>query len=207
MNGGKRSIPTFSFTTNRLLRCLRGGLPTMVMASLGPVRSRLRVLARAGIRGGPAGPSRPSDERSGEPKPDWRAGSASGCTTTSGGVEAGAGFAAYLLGCVPAAPVAERLDEVDVWEEGSDWLLELLLASPARPPLDAAAGCGSGFDVSGGGVDEVGLGSLVLDDVESLLPLSYIISCISIVCSDQDRNVAYAQTLLEGPHRASDIRH
>lgn len=67
MNGGRRSISTFSLTTNRLLRCLRGGLPTMVTVSLGPVRNRLSVLARAGIRGGPAGPSRPSGERSGEP--------------------------------------------------------------------------------------------------------------------------------------------
>lgn len=68
--------------------------------------------------------------------------------------------------------MAERADEV---EEGSDWLLELLLLSPASPALATPAGCGSGLDVSGGVVDEVGLGSFTLDDVESLLPLSYIL--------------------------------
>ena len=66
--------------------------------------------------------------------------------------------------------MAERLDEVEFWEEGSDWLLELFVASPASPPLDPVAGCGSGLDVSGGGVFD----SFVLLDVVSLLPLSYI---------------------------------
>ena len=42
-NGGRRSMSTFSVTMKRLLRCLRGGLPTIGMVSFGPARRRLRV--------------------------------------------------------------------------------------------------------------------------------------------------------------------
>lgn len=49
MKGGRRSMSTFSVTTKRLLRCLRGGLPTIGMVSLGPARRRFNVVARGGM--------------------------------------------------------------------------------------------------------------------------------------------------------------
>lgn len=49
MKGGRRSMSTFSDTTKRLLRCLRGGLPTMGMVSLGPARSLLSAVLRGGL--------------------------------------------------------------------------------------------------------------------------------------------------------------
>ena len=36
-------MSTFSVTIKRLLRCLRGGLPTIGMVSLGPARRRFKV--------------------------------------------------------------------------------------------------------------------------------------------------------------------
>lgn len=57
MKGGSFSISTFSVITKRLLRCLRGGFPTIGMVSFGPERSRLRAVflggvARPGARSG-----------------------------------------------------------------------------------------------------------------------------------------------------------
>lgn len=49
MKGGRRSISTFSVTTKRLLRCFRGGLPTMGIVSLGPARRRFKVVALGGV--------------------------------------------------------------------------------------------------------------------------------------------------------------
>ena len=36
-------MSTFSVTIKRLLRCLRGGLPTIGIVSLGPARRRFKV--------------------------------------------------------------------------------------------------------------------------------------------------------------------
>ena len=77
MNGGSFSISTFSVITNRLLRCFRGGLPTIGMVSLGPVLSRLSVLALGGVLGPPS-----SEVRS------MGSTDVSGLTTTIGGAGA-----------------------------------------------------------------------------------------------------------------------
>ena len=47
-NGGNFSISTFSVTTNLLLRCFRGGLPTMGIVSFGP-RMRFKGVVRGGV--------------------------------------------------------------------------------------------------------------------------------------------------------------
>lgn len=47
-NGGSFSISTFSVTTNLLLRCFRGGLPTMGIMSFGP-RMRFNGVVRGGV--------------------------------------------------------------------------------------------------------------------------------------------------------------
>jgi hypothetical protein len=73
-NGGSFSISTCSFTTNRLLRCLRGGLPTMGIVSCGVVRSRLIGLVRGGDTRPPSSPPLDAGD------------DASGLTTTMGGV-------------------------------------------------------------------------------------------------------------------------
>lgn len=57
------SISTLSVTTKRLLRCLRGGFPTIGMVSRGVERSRLSVLARGGV----TLPSNANGMRSGDP--------------------------------------------------------------------------------------------------------------------------------------------
>lgn len=90
MNGGRRSISTFSVTTKRLLRCLRGGLPTMGIVSLGPARRRLMVEVRGAV---PLAWSRPRESLSwGMPEREVRwmgSWGASGLTTTMGGAWTG----------------------------------------------------------------------------------------------------------------------
>ena len=51
MNDGSFSISTFSVMTNRLLRCFRGGFPTIGIVSFGPVLKRPSVLALGGVLG------------------------------------------------------------------------------------------------------------------------------------------------------------
>ena len=85
--GGRFSISTFSVTTNRLLLCLRGGLPTIGMVSFGPVLRRFKLLARGGV----TGPSKPTGCLS-----CCCSEGASGLTTTIGGAEAARSGAEYL---------------------------------------------------------------------------------------------------------------
>lgn len=91
--------------TNLLLRCFRGGLPTIGMVSLGPVLSRPRVLDL----GGALGPS---------PRDVLSIGSedASGLTTTIGG--AGAALSCPLYARCGTPPPSE-LEEA-VRDEFSD---------------------------------------------------------------------------------------
>ena len=159
--GGSFSISTFSVTTNRLLRCLRGGFPTIGMVSLGPVRRRLSVLALGGV----FGPS-PSEVLS--------IGSDSGLTTTMGGAGEALSGAEYPR-CTPALPMDDdgfdRADDMDPFDPGKEWLL-LLLARLLRLAT-AEPGCGSGLLEFGGGgggaADDVAddLGSFVLEEDES----------------------------------------
>lgn len=77
MKDGNFSISTFSVMTNRLLRCFRGGFPTIGMVSFGPVLKRPSVLDLGGV----LGPS-PRDVRS------MGSEEASELTTTIGGAGA-----------------------------------------------------------------------------------------------------------------------
>ena len=130
MNGGRRSMSTFSVMTKRLLRCFRGGFPTMGMVSF--ALARRRDMLERFARGGP-GRSRPlRDERSGVPGWFVRYGAseaASGLTTTIGG-----GGVPLVSGTCLRSGVAGAWG----WEE-----LECAL------PL--TAGVGRGFCVLGGG--------------------------------------------------------
>jgi hypothetical protein len=88
-------MSTFSVTTKRLLRCLRGGFPTIGIVSRGPERRRLRVLARGGVEL----PSKPIVLRSGElygPERGARSGVGSELTTTIGGMGVGFTVEGYL---------------------------------------------------------------------------------------------------------------
>lgn len=78
-------MSTFSVTTKRLLRCLRGGLPTIGIVSRGPERRRFKVLARGGVEL----PSNPMGLRSGElyeVEREARSDVGSELTTTIGGM-------------------------------------------------------------------------------------------------------------------------
>lgn len=154
-NGGRRSISTFSVTTNRLLLCLRGGLPTIGMVSLGPVLRRLNVPTRGGVAPPPRPPwSMLLETLSGEP-PRWSPWS--GLTTTIGGVPGTSLL--YLRSGVPGPE--EAGDEAR--------LVKLLLATVDEP------GCGRGFAVFGGGGGAIaaeagaGFASLFFEDEFPLL--------------------------------------
>lgn len=90
LNAGSLSISTFSLTTKRLLRCLRGGLPEMGIVSLGA--GRRPRFASAPTRGGVRGPASPPSLSSFE--------GASGLTTTMGGAVPAALGLAYLRSVV-----------------------------------------------------------------------------------------------------------
>ena len=99
--GGNLSISTFSLTTKRLLRCFRGGLPTIGMVSLGPVLKRLMVLTLGGV----TGPSKLKEVA----LSCWSL-DASGLTTTMGGAgDARSGAEYRRSGCWGAD--AEREEE------------------------------------------------------------------------------------------------
>lgn len=88
-------MSTFSVTTKRLLRCLRGGFPTIGIVSRGPERRRLSVFARGGVEV----PSRPIVLRSGElygPERGARSDDGSELTTTIGGMGDGFPVEGYL---------------------------------------------------------------------------------------------------------------
>ena len=106
--------------TNRLLRCFRGGFPTIGIVSLGVVRNRLSVL----VRGGVTGPS-PRERRS-----IW-SDEESGLTTTIGGAGAVLSCVGYARCGIPAAvEVEDETDRTGIFApfvEGA-WLLLL----PAR---------------------------------------------------------------------------
>jgi hypothetical protein len=88
-------MSTFSVTTKRLLRCLRGGLPTIGIVSRGPERRRFRVLARGGVELA----SKPIVLRSGElygPERGARSDVGSELTTTIGGMGVGFPVEGYL---------------------------------------------------------------------------------------------------------------
>jgi hypothetical protein len=193
-NGGSRSMSTFSVTTNLLLRCLRGGFPTIGMVSLGPVLRRdVKEPARGGVAPPPRPPPRsiPRAVLSGE-EPKWppRDGSLfweSGLTTTMGGVGEALLILLTILLLLLLSPEYLR-SRVTAGEDGEavrleeeepprEWLLELLVEILARLATEDEPGLGRGFWLLGGGggggiaegVDD-GFGSLFLDEL-------FLLSC------------------------------
>lgn len=163
MNGGSFSISTFSVITNRLLRCFRGGLPTIGMVSFGPVLNLLSVLALGGV----LGPS-PRECLS------MLSEAVSGLTTTIGGAGAALSGALYARCGTPGPSEVEeavRAEFTEPFVDDREWLL-LLLARWLRLAT-ADDGCGRGLAEFGGGgggaaaAAAAAFASFVLDDEDS----------------------------------------
>ncbi len=114
--GGSFSISTFSVTTNRLLLCLRGGLPTIGIVSFGPVRRRFKLFARGGV----IGPSKPTECLS-----CCCSEEASGLTTTIGGAGFARSGAEYLRSGWGMEDEEAEVREEDMLPLVGGWLLLL----------------------------------------------------------------------------------